>query len=414
MKDTIKEFIYLCGPTVYNKVHIGNMRPIVTFDLALRGMKYLNNNIIFIHNITDIDDKIITQAIKEEISELSISEKYYNFYLQILKEFNVQTIDIMPKVTKHINDIEKCIEKMIDNNYAYKYNDSIYFDTKKINEYGCLSNIKVEELISQNQIEKHNSFDFALWKNKTKGKNWSASFGIGRPGWHTECATFIDKYTNHQTLKIHGGGIDLKFPHHENENAQYLALNDKKIADKWIHIGIINFQNQKMSKSLGNIIYADEFIQKYNEQTNSADLFRLLILSSSINSTIELNEEIMNSLIKKMQQIEKIINYILLNEIEIVNSKETLEFLAHELSNFSFSNITKTLYSKIKKFNELKDRKYAISVFQIISFLGFNVANKKISKDDLNLYINWTKLVKQKQYVEADEIRTILIQKKLI
>lgn len=147
-----------------------------------------------------------------------------------------------------------------------------------------------------------------MWKNKSEGKTWKTSLGQGRPGWHTECAAFIYENTKENPLLIHGVGIDLKFPHHENENAQFRALTNNPITQEWLHVGIINYKNQKMSKSLGNILLADDFLNKYNKATNAADLFRLLMLSSSIKSTIELNDELMESLIKKNNQIKKIIN----------------------------------------------------------------------------------------------------------
>ena len=248
------KYVYLCGPTVYNKVHIGNMRPIITFDLILRGLKYIDNNTIFIHNITDIDDKIINQDKLENVSENVISEKYYMFYLDMLKEFNIKTIDIMPKVTEHINDIDVFIKKIINLRFAYETNNSYYFDTSKLKNYGSVSNIKLDSLKENKALEQINSFDFALWKNKIDGQNWNISLGNGRPGWHTECAVFIDKYTNGNSLEIHGGGIDLKFPHHENENAQYEVVNNKSITKSWLHTGTINVNHQKMSKSIGNII----------------------------------------------------------------------------------------------------------------------------------------------------------------
>lgn len=411
-----KEFVYLCGPTVYNKVHIGNMRPIVTFDLILRGLKYLNPNTIFIHNITDIDDKIIKQASVENVSEETISEKYYQYYLSMLNKFNIQTIDIMPKVTEHILDIENFIQKLLNKNCAYELNNSIYFNTSKFSNYGSVSNIKLDQIIQNNDdVERNNSFDFALWKNKTIGKNWNISIGQGRPGWHTECAVFIDKYTDHNLLKIHGGGIDLKFPHHENENIQYWAANNSNITSNWLHIGIINWKNQKMSKSLGNIIYAGDFLEMYDQQTNSADLFRLLILSSSYNATIELQDEMINSLIKKMNQIEKIINLVLIYEMnQKPTDDETIKFIASELSNYSFSKIYKELNTNIKKFNETKNLELGTKIFQMLLFLGFNVCNNQIDEETRKTYFQWQQEIKNKNFAKADNLRFFLMNKKII
>ncbi len=408
------KYIYLCGPTVYNKVHIGNMRPIVTFDLMLRGLKYKDSNIKLIHNITDIDDKIINKAKQENVSEEKISKTYTEFYLSMLSKYNIQTIDFMPKVSKKIAMIDQFINNLKNKDFVYESNGSFYFKTSKLSTYGEVSHNLLENLQSDdNNTDKENPFDFALWKNKTEGKTWNTSLGNGRPGWHTECAAFINELTKNESLLIHGGGIDLKFPHHENENAQFRALTNNPICEEWIHVGIINFKNQKMSKSIGNLILADEFLDKYESQTNAADLFRLMIISSSIKSTIELSDEMIDSLIKKNIQIEKIINYVLINNFEnkkyIINN----EFVDN-LAQGKFSNIYKNINEDIKNFNSSKKDEYAISLYNKINFLGFNMSNNKISEEDKQNYSKWIELVKNKQYDEADKYRKILLDKKLI
>lgn len=407
----MKEYIYLCGPTVYHKVHIGNMRPIVTFDLIVRGLKYLNPDTIFIHNITDIDDKIVQQALKEEKDELEISQKYYQFYLEMLKAYNVETIDYLPKVSDHIDHIVDFIEQIKQKKYAYEINHSVYFYTTKFNDYGKISHNNLDYLQSQKEgLEQKNQFDFALWKNKTKGKVWKTSLGSGRPGWHTECAVFIDHYTKGSTLKIHGGGIDLKFPHHENESAQYEVVNKRPITEKWLHIGVVNFKKQKMSKSLQNVILADQFLEKYQ-----SDHYRLLILSASIQGTIEVNQQSMQPIIKKMDQIEKIIHYLLLNDVDLskrskVEDKEIAMFLASS----AFAQINKKLNYEMKKFNELKELKYAINVYKIISFLGFMVAKKEIDQEMKKVYRLYQEATRKKDYETSDRLRKILMEKKLI
>ncbi len=410
-----RQYIYLCGPTVYNKVHIGNMRPIVTFDLILRGMKFLNNNIYFIHNITDIDDKIIAQAQKERIDEEEISSKYFEFYKQMLKEFNIETIDIMPKVSEKIKLIENFINSLKDKNYVYESNGSYYFKTSKLKEYGEVSKNDLDNLKSEDDNkDKENAFDFALWKNKSEGKTWNTSLGQGRPGWHTECAAFIYENTKEESLLIHGGGIDLKFPHHENENAQFRALTNNPITKEWLHVGIINYKNQKMSKSLGNILFTDEFLHKYNSSTNAADLFRLLILSSSIKSTIELSDELMESLIKKNNQIKKIVNYVLLNKLTIKKTTKVDNSIIEDLSKAKFSNIYKKLNELIKEFNSKKENDIAIKIFDLISFLGFTITNISIDTEYIEIYEEWKQEINNKNYKKADQLRQILMEKELI
>ncbi len=413
----MKKYIYLCGPTVYDKVHIGNMRPIVTFDLILRGYKYLYpNQYVFIHNITDIDDKIINQAQKLNILESEVSLKYYEFYIKMLEEYNVQTIDKMPKVTEHIDEIANFIQNILNNNNGYIVNKSIYFDTSKFPQYGSVSNIDLKNLQNKKIHEQKNDFDFVLWKNKNEGMTWKTIIGNGRPGWHTECAFFVNHYTKGNSLEIHGGGIDLKFPHHENENIQYIAVNNKPITNKWLHVGIININKQKMSKSLGNIIKADQFLSLY---PNGADLFRLLILTSNINIEIEINDIVINPLIKKMNQLDKIINYLKLNEeqLEISFSKNETKIyndIAQELIKGSFSQINKNLNKLIKQFNQNKNIIDALEIYFYIKFLGFNLANKTIDQSLIDLYHEYKSLLSKKEYDKSDEIRKILLKHNLI
>lgn len=413
----MKKYIYLCGPTVYDKVHIGNMRPIVTFDLILRGYKHLYpNQYVFIHNITDIDDKIINQAQKLKMTESEISTQYFLFYKEMLKEYNVQTIDKMPKVTEHIDEIASFIQNILNNKNGYEVNKSIYFDTSKFSQYGSVSNINLEKLQNQKTHEQKNDFDFVLWKNKKEGMTWETSIGNGRPGWHTECAVFVNHYTKGQTLEIHGGGIDLKFPHHENENIQYIAVNNKPITTQWLHTGTININNQKMSKSLGNIIKADQFLSLY---PHGADLFRLLILTSNINAEIEINDTVLQPLIKKIHQLDKIMNYLKLNESQLEisydqNQSEIYNNIAQEIIKYSFAQISKNLNKLIKQFNESKNIIYAQEIYSYLKFLGFNLANKTIDKELIDLYHEYKTLLSKKEYDKSDEIRKKLLKHNLI
>ena len=413
----MKKYIYLCGPTVYDKVHIGNMRPIVTFDLILRGYKHLYpNQYVFIHNITDIDDKIINQAQKLKMSESEISSQYFSFYKEMLKEYNVQTIDKMPKVTEHINEIASFIQNILNNKNGYEINKSIYFDTSKFTQYGSVSNINLEKLQNQKTHEQKNDFDFVLWKNKKEGMTWETSIGNGRPGWHTECAVFVNHYTKGQSLEIHGGGIDLKFPHHENENIQYIAVNNKPITTQWLHTGTININNQKMSKSLGNIIKADQFLSLY---PHGADLFRLLILTSNINAEIEINDTVLQPLIKKIHQLDKIMNYLKLNESQLEISYDQKESeiynnIAQEVIKYSFAQISKNLNKIIKQFNESKNIIYAQEIYSYLKFLGFNLVNKIIDKELIDLYHEYKTLLAKKEYDKSDEIRKKLLKHNLI
>ncbi|MDE6429472.1 MAG: cysteine--tRNA ligase, partial [Malacoplasma sp.] len=263
--------IYVCGPTVYNHVHIGNLRPIITFDVLNRLLIELGYKVIFIHNITDIDDKIINKALQEQKSELEIAEFYEKKYLDILDNLSIYKKNMLfPKVSTHIKDIENYIQKIMDNNFGYFKNGDVYFDTLKSDKYGTISNKKIDDLLigqkSQLNFKKNNSQDFVLWKKTNIGLNWDTQFSKGRPGWHTECSCLINKYLGIQT-DIHGGGVDLKFPHHENENIQNIAVTGKTLARIWMHVGHLNINNEKMSKSLQNFILAKDILKTESANT---------------------------------------------------------------------------------------------------------------------------------------------------
>ena len=246
--------MYCCGPTVYNDVHVGNIRPIITFDVLNRYFLFFKKQVKFVHNITDIDDKIIKTAKQNNENELELSNRYYLRYVNILKLLNIDTNMIMPKVSENLNGLISYIQELINSKHAYVSNGDVYFDVKSIDNYGCVSHQKIDELISgvriENSSNKKSNLDFALWKKTTEGINWDSPWSKGRPGWHSECSYFINKYFGKQ-VEIHGGGVDLKFPHHENENAQNLAISHLNIAKIWMHVGHININNKKMAKSEG-------------------------------------------------------------------------------------------------------------------------------------------------------------------
>ena len=259
--------MYVCGPTVYNYAHIGNMLPPLVFDMVYRYFKYLGYNVIYVSNFTDVDDKIINAAIENNCSEKEITEKFIKIYLDNMKDLNCLDISYRPKVTETMPEIIEFIQKMLDNGSAYKSGDDVYFDVSKVPDYGILSKQNLEELDAGSRIEvsenKHNPYDFVLWKKTDKGIKWDAPFGIGRPGWHTECVVMINKLLG-SCIDIHAGGVDLKFPHHENERAQSIAVNNSPLANYWMHNGHVMVNGVKMSKSLGNFTLAKDIIDKYN------------------------------------------------------------------------------------------------------------------------------------------------------
>ena len=232
--DQKKITIYNCGPTVYNDVHIGNVRPIVTMDVLYRFAKFMGIDVYYTHNITDVDDKIINRSKEENRDEKELANYYYEQYLKILDALNIKKMDLMPKVTDNINDIIKFVKLLVDKKKAYVVDGDVYFDLTQVKDYGSVSHQKIENLLEgvrkEKDDKKHYPLDFVLWKKTKEGINWKTEWNDhGRPGWHTECVVLINKYIGDQ-VDIHGGGVDLKFPHHENENAQNLAAYNKPLA----------------------------------------------------------------------------------------------------------------------------------------------------------------------------------------
>ena len=355
---------YLCGPTVYDYPHIGNLRPILTFDIMIRAQKYLGEKIFFVHNITDIDDKIINKAITNNVSEESISTNFYLYYLEQLSNFNILKPDKMPKVTEELNQLFLYIQKLIDNGSAYKIGNNVYFDVQKYSlQYGIVSGQKLENLeFEESKITKKNKADFALWKDTKVGIKYDSPFGKGRPGWHTECAAFIDTYFKGKTIDIHGGGVDLIFPHHENENIQHYALYNQNIANKWIHFGTLNYKNQKMSKSIGNIIYPHDFLKQYY-----ADTYRLTLLMTNYSKPINMTDELFqanNNLIEKY--------LITWNQFQLSTefktqkvNKELMKNILTLIGSLDFANANKEIFALSKDKNNL------VTFFEIMKVLGF-------------------------------------------
>ncbi|MDR3224418.1 MAG: cysteine--tRNA ligase [Holosporales bacterium] len=262
--------MYVCGPTVYDRAHLGNARPAVVFDVLYRLLKTLYRKVTYVRNITDIDDKIYNSAIEKGIGISELTEKTIEMYHDDVTKLNVLPVDIEPRATNHIEDIIDFIDKLIANDSAYISEGHVYFDVSSFARYGALSKKNLDELINGTRVEisdfKRNSLDFVLWKPIDDKFNfgWKSPWGVGRPGWHIECSAMAMKYLG-EHFDIHGGGIDLVFPHHENEMAQSCALsNEQSMANYWLHNGHLNIEGIKMSKSLGNFFTVNELLKKYD------------------------------------------------------------------------------------------------------------------------------------------------------
>ena len=297
--------MYVCGPTVYNFIHIGNARPMIVFDTARRYMEYKGYEVNFVSNFTDVDDKIIKKSLEEGVPAEEISERYIKECKKDMADMNVKPATTHPKATEEIDGMIEMIETLIEKGYAYPVDGTVYFRTKKFNEYGKLSHKNLDDLRSGNRSllvsgedQKEDPLDFVLWKPKKEGEPfWVSPWGEGRPGWHIECSVMSKKYLGEE-IDIHAGGEDLIFPHHENEIAQSECCNGKIFARYWLHNGFLNIDNRKMSKSLGNFFTVREIGEQYDLQ-----VLRFFMLSAHYRSPINFSREIMESSKNALERI---------------------------------------------------------------------------------------------------------------
>ena len=354
MTNKIEEFktieenkvkMYVCGPTVYNYIHLGNARPIVVFDTLARYFKYKGMEVNYVQNFTDVDDKIINKSMEEGTSASEVSEKYIKYFFEDISKLNILESVKRPKVTENMAEIIEIIQKLIDNGFAYEKDGDVYFEVKKYKDYGKLSNQKIEELelgarIDVSEIKK-NPVDFALWKKKKDGEPfWESPWGQGRPGWHIECSAMAKKYLG-DTFDIHGGGQDLVFPHHENEIAQSKCAYHGNFANYWLHNGFIQINGDKMSKSLGNFFLLREILEKF-----SGNVVRLFILSTHYRKPINFSFENMEDTKKALQNIVKS-----MNKFENIVEKYKNE----KIENVKNSEFSQKIDEFDKKFEEAMD-----------------------------------------------------------
>ena len=354
MTNKIEEFktieenkvkMYVCGPTVYNYIHLGNARPIVVFDTLARYFEHKGMEVEFVQNFTDVDDKIINKSMEEGTSASEVSEKYIKYFFEDISKLNILESVKRPKVTENMAEIIEIIQKLIDNGFAYEKDGDVYFEVKKYKDYGKLSNQKIEELelgarIDVSEIKK-NPVDFALWKKKKDREPfWESPWGQGRPGWHIECSAMAKKYLG-DTFDIHGGGQDLVFPHHENEIAQSKCAYHGNFANYWLHNGFIQINGDKMSKSLGNFFLLREILEKF-----SGNVVRLFILSTHYRKPINFSFENMEDTKKALQNIVKS-----MNKFENIVEKYKNE----KIENIKNSEFSQRIDEFNKKFEEAMD-----------------------------------------------------------
>ena len=397
--DEVK--FYLCGPTVYSYIHLGNARPLVFFDSVVRYLS-IDHKVIFIQNFTDIDDKIIKKAEKEGISIKEVAEKYIKEYYKDVEELNIRKPDIAPKATEYIEDMIKYIEQLIKEGFAYTTSSGVYFDTSKFDDYGKLS---------KRFLPKSREDDFALWKYSGE-IGWEASFGRGRPGWHIECSTMIGSTVGN--VDIHAGGQDLIFPHHENEIAQHESINCTPLAKYWMHNSFIKINNKKMSKSDGNIIRVRDILAKY-----SGNVLRFFILSTHYRKPISFNEDSLDVAEKGFKKLVNFLsNHFILdgrNDFSECVKEFVLNFHSSMQDDFNTQGAISSVFKIINKFNSTDDisqdsyefmRKEIIKSLRI---LGFNIEEDN-DKAVTELAKNRLEMKLKKNYNEADLIRKRLLE----
>jgi cysteinyl-tRNA synthetase len=379
-KNIVK--MYVCGITPYDDTHLGHGRCYIIFDILRRYLEYKGYKVNYVQNFTDIDDKILTKAKEEDKHPTEIAQYYINSYFDDEKKLNIKPTKLYPKVTEHIDDIIFAIEKMLKKEIAYITSTGVYFDVSKFPKYGKLSKKKVDELISGIRVEidetKKSPLDFALWKfvKKDEPVFWKSPWGEGRPGWHIECSVMSMKYLG-ETLDIHGGGMDLIFPHHENEIAQSEAITDKEFVKYWVHNGFVTVNKEKMSKSLKNIFALKDLFTMYNPM-----VIRLFLLSQHYRKPLDFS-------LQEIEQFKKVWE-------RFVNVIENAELWIRNLKDGDMNlNLKQTVDDLVKKFedsmeNDLNTSSALSAIHSIVNHLYIleKSLTKGITKKDVEYSLN--------------------------
>ena len=371
--------MYVCGPTVYNFIHIGNARPMIVFDTVRRYFEYKGYDVNFVSNFTDVDDKIIKKANEEGVTADEISKRYIAECKKDMEGMNIEPATKNPLATEEIPGMIEMIKTLIEKGFAYEKNGTVYYRTRKFADYGKLSHKNLDDLQSggrsllvTGEDEKEDPLDFVLWKPKKEGEPaWTSPWGEGRPGWHIECSEMSKKYLGEQ-IDIHAGGEDLIFPHHENEIAQSEAANGKPFARYWMHNGFLNIDNRKMSKSLGNFFTVREISEKYDLQ-----VLRFFMLSAHYRSPLNFSAELMESAKSGLERI--------------VTAAENLKYLSEKTQTDKMTEDEKAKAEKAQEFTDSFERAMdddfntadAVSaVFELVKFIN-TTADENSSKEYL-------------------------------
>lgn len=425
--------MYVCGPTVYNFIHIGNARPPITFDVVRRYLKYRGYEVTYVQNFTDVDDKIIKKAEETGMTVEEVAKKFIASFVEDVRALGVAEANVHPKVTDHIPEIIDFVAGLIEKGHAYAAGGDVYFRTASFSEYGKLSHQNIEELQAGARIEvndkKENPLDFVLWKGAKPGEIfWESPWGKGRPGWHIECSAMSHKYLG-STFDIHGGGHDLTFPHHENEIAQSECLTGHPMAKYWMHNGYINIENEKMSKSLGNFILVKDIREKYAPR-----IVRFFMLSAHYRNPINFSDELLQQAANGLNRIDTAVRNLIhrlasaVEEAATEEEKQQIEkfraqFIEEMDDDFNTADAITVLFDIVREVNQMMAggtlKKELILLYQsLFAELGevlgisFGQAEAKAegpSDEEINgLVEERTQARKDKNFARADEIRNQL------
>ena len=413
-RDEKKIGMYVCGPTVYDDPHIGNARPLVIFDILFKILKDKFVSVKYVRNITDIDDKIITASKDQNISIKDLTNKITDSFLKDCRYLFCDDPTYQPKATEHIDLMIKMINKLIDKGFAYKNGEHVYFEVKKFSEYGKLSNKKLDELIAGSRVEisenKKNPEDFVLWKPSDDNEpSWDSPWGKGRPGWHLECSAMSKKFLGDE-FDIHGGGMDLIFPHHENEIAQSRCANDSKFFAKyWVHNAFITMSNEKMAKSQGNILKIKEFRNKISGQ-----VLRLALMSTHYKQPLDWNDKLLDECQNTLDKWYRLYS----PSIKII--KVPLEILKPLYEDLNTPGYITNLHQLYEEANKGENKDLFISACKFVGLLNENSdqweeykKNKAlISENEIKEKIKLRNIAREeKDFNKADKIRDELLDK---
>lgn len=424
--------MYVCGPTVYNYIHIGNARPFIIFDTLRRYLEYRGYDVTYVQNFTDVDDKIINRSHEEGISPEEVAAKYIKEYFVDCDGLGIKRATVHPQVTDNIQQIIEFIKELEDKGYAYAVNGDVYFDTNKFEGYGKLSGQKQEDLEAGARIEvndqKRHPMDFVLWKAKKEGEpGWDSPWGEGRPGWHIECSIMSKRYLG-ETIDIHAGGQDLTFPHHENEIAQSEARSGKTFSKYWMHNGYININDEKMSKSKGNFFTVRDISKLYD-----LEIVRFFMLSAHYRNPVNFSDEMLNQAkagLERLYNTKEKLEFTLSNLVESPLTEKEVE-LVKELDGFRqkfidamdddvntadavsvIFELAKLINSNVDENSSLEFAKKCLDEFNELTGV-LNIVNKKkdtvLDKDIEELIQKRTDAKKNKEFQLADDIRQQLL-----